>query len=83
MVEKIRTTLYLNRQLVEKAKELGFNISKLCENCLKQAINKMEAPNTKNNSGKGGTGTVGSDIEARCGDLNPLRREVSSLNPPS
>ena len=28
MKKKIRTTLYISRDVVEKAKELGFNISK-------------------------------------------------------
>ena len=38
---KRRTTLYLEEGLVEKAKEVGLNISKVCENALKDAIKKM------------------------------------------
>lgn len=49
MPDNIRTTLYLDRELVQTAKELGFNISKLTENCLKHAITKMTAPNQHNN----------------------------------
>ena len=30
-------------------KGLGFNISKLCENCLKEAIRRMETPNPTHN----------------------------------
>ncbi|MCW4039115.1 MAG: type II toxin-antitoxin system CcdA family antitoxin, partial [Candidatus Bathyarchaeota archaeon] len=51
MKKKMRTTLYLNKEVVNKAKELGFNISKLCENCLKQSIAKMEGFILHNNSG--------------------------------
>jgi hypothetical protein len=38
------------RGIVEKAKDLGFNLSKLCENYLKQAIAKMEGPDCPDDS---------------------------------
>lgn len=44
MGNKGYVTIYIDKQVVQKAKELGFNISKLCENCLKEAIKRMERP---------------------------------------
>ena len=35
------TSLYLERKLVETAKELGLNISKVCEIALKQRIEAL------------------------------------------
>ena len=47
----------LDPELVEKAKELGLNISKVCENALIQAVKALEATFAE----KGGNlGTVGS-----------------------
>ncbi len=72
MGKQVRVNLTVDEEVVKKAKELGLNISKMCENCLKEAIRRLETPNTVNNSEKGGIGTEGSD--KRCGgwDLNPM-----------
>jgi len=49
---------------VEKAKELGLNISRVCENALIQAVNALEGLF----DGKvGNLGTVGSWLEPRAG----------------
>ena len=58
MGKKGKVTLYMDTEIVEKAKELGFNISKLCENCLKEAIRRLTG---SNNPEKGGIGTAGSE----------------------
>ena len=42
MSKKVRTTLYLNKKVIEKAKKLGLNLSVVCENSLIQAIEAME-----------------------------------------
>ena len=55
---KKRTTLYIEAGLVEKAKELGLNVSKICENALKEAIKRMESTDCQE---KGSIGTVGSN----------------------
>jgi post-segregation antitoxin (ccd killing protein) len=52
MGKKEKITLYMDGEIVEKAKELGFNLSKLCENCLKQAIAKMEGSHCPEDEGK-------------------------------
>jgi post-segregation antitoxin (ccd killing protein) len=33
--------LYLDKELVEKSRELGFNLSRTLENCLKQVIAQL------------------------------------------
>ena len=40
-IGKKNVVIYVEEELVEEAKELGFNMSKLCENCLKEAIRRM------------------------------------------
>ena len=58
----------LDPELVEKAKELGLNISKVCENALIQAVKALEeAFNEKG----GNLGTVGSWNWSLGRDLNP------------
>jgi post-segregation antitoxin (ccd killing protein) len=42
---KTSTTVYLNSNLTDLAKELGLNISKTCENALKLAINRLQGLN--------------------------------------
>jgi len=38
MIQKRNVVLYLSKELVEKMRELGFNLSKAFENYLKQLI---------------------------------------------
>ena len=45
MGKKTYVTIYVDEEIVRKAKDLGFNISKLCENAMKQAIKRMEGSN--------------------------------------
>ena len=83
MKEKQNITLYLDKHVIEKARELGLNISKYCENSLIQAI---EALSSVSYAKEGGTGTVGSyvagpagieptttGLKARCSILAELR----------
>ena len=59
--KKRPVNLYLNVELVEKAKELGLNISKVCENALKEAIRRLTQTEPKTSSKRWWTGR----------DLNP------------
>ena len=49
MGKKKTTSMRLDEDLVERAHELGLNVTKVCENALKEAIRKLEAPNNPNN----------------------------------
>jgi len=48
MNNKRNVVLYLDKELVEKTKELGFNLSKTFENHLKQLINSFSNVNSLN-----------------------------------
>ena len=50
MNNKKNVVLYLDKELVEKMKELGFNLSKTVENYLKNLINSFSTFNPLNNS---------------------------------
>jgi post-segregation antitoxin (ccd killing protein) len=43
MPKKTRTTLYIDKETIKEAQELGLNISKTCEIALKQAIEQLRA----------------------------------------
>ena len=58
MGEKTYTSIYIDKEVLEKAREIGLNVSKTCENALKEAIRRLEGSNNPN---KGGIGTVGSN----------------------
>ena len=42
MVETKVTSIRLPKDLLEKAQDLGLNVSKVCENCLRKAVSKLE-----------------------------------------
>ena len=60
-VRRKNVVITLNPEIVEKAHELGLNISKVCENALIRAIKALEQTYSQENLGKGGIGTAGSD----------------------
>ena len=43
MTAKVRTTLFIDKDVIVKAKKLGLNLSVVCENSLIQAIEAMES----------------------------------------
>jgi hypothetical protein len=49
MGSKGNVVLYLNKELVVKSKELGFNLSKTFENHLKHLMTKFSTDNSVNN----------------------------------
>ena len=50
MSDKRNLVLYVDVDLVEKMRELGFNLSKTFENYMKQLLTQCSAFNTENNS---------------------------------
>jgi hypothetical protein len=46
------TTMRLDEDLTKKAHDLGLNVSKICENALKKAIERMEGAKTETNGGR-------------------------------
>ena len=45
------TTMRLDEDLTKKAHDLGLNVSKICENALKNAIECLEGDKTETNDG--------------------------------
>ncbi len=70
MTQKGNVVLYLDKELVEKSKELGFNLSKTFENHLKQLMTQFSTINFVNNFDS----TVNSLFECGRRDLNPGRQ---------
>ena len=61
MAQKRNVVLYLDAELVERAKELGFNLSKTFENHLKHLVNHFRNVYPENNDGNnvfGGPGEI-------------------------
>ena len=44
---KVRTNILIEKEILDKAKELGLNISKTCENLLKRYIQLIQQANNK------------------------------------
>jgi hypothetical protein len=82
---KTKVTLSMDEDVVKQAKNIGLNISKTCENALKEAISRLEGSYSSRDPGiyrkpyslneiqtiQGDRGTAGSRREGRRGDLNP------------
>lgn len=49
MTNKHNLVLYMDKDLVEKSREMGFNLSKTFENYLKQLINQFSSVNQMEN----------------------------------
>jgi len=74
---KRNVVLYLDRELVEKSKALGFNLSKTFENYLKHLINQFSQYNPQNNfysTSKNGEWWAGPDSNQR-----PSARQASGI----
>jgi len=44
MEKKKVTSIRVPAELLKKAQDLGLNVSKVCENALKEVVEKLEAP---------------------------------------
>ncbi len=68
MADRKSVCLYLNRGVVETAKQMGLNVSKVSENALIEAIGRLSGPNRETALGNR------ADSEGRGRDLNPGAR---------
>ncbi len=59
MSKKRNVVLYLDEELVEKTRELGFNLSKTFENHLKTLLNQFQNIYCQNNYGNNMIGSPG------------------------
>jgi post-segregation antitoxin (ccd killing protein) len=67
---KSNVTIYLNADLANLGKEMGLNLSKVCENALKTAINRLQGFNVQNNDEQQQINALSSS-EWTGRDLNP------------
>ena len=77
MTQKRNLVLYLDKELVEKTRELGFNLSKPFENHLKQLLTQFPPVSTLNNfnsTDKNSNWWAGPDLNRR-----PLARKANVL----
>jgi hypothetical protein len=77
MSNKHNLVLYVDQELVERSRELGFNLSKTFENHLKQLLTQFSHVNSSNNSGNNGNvgdWWAGPDLNRR-----PLARKANVL----
>ena len=78
---KVRTSVLIERDLLEKAKQLGLNVSQCLENCLKLYVKKIEEANEEicgvqtpirsSQMEVGGSGRGRQTSPDARGDLNP------------
>jgi len=52
MTAKKRINITVDAEVHRKAHELGLNVSKICENALKEAVRRLERPTTQTNGGR-------------------------------
>jgi hypothetical protein len=85
--KKVRTTLTIDRDVLKTAMEIGINVSQFCENCLREAIQKLKSPRTEPNGGSASfslsSGSLFGKEKVRWAgpDLNrrPLARKANVL----
>jgi hypothetical protein len=75
MSNKHNLVLYIDKELVEKTRSLGFNLSKTFENYLKQLLTQYSTVNSMNNAGNNGI----DDMWWAGPDLNPFGFESNTI----
>ena len=77
MGNKARTTLTIDKDVLQTAMEMGINVSQYCENCLREAIQKLKSPPAATNgktrllgeASLSKEGSIGGPDRTRTGDL--------------
>jgi hypothetical protein len=70
MSNKVSTCLYIDKEVLETARQVGLNLSKVAENSLIEAIDRL----TGQKLGTGFNSQTPAIIEGRGRDLNPGAR---------
>ena len=66
--KKKNVVIYLDPEIVKEAKELGLNISRICENALREAIRRLKGENFRSNLVSQPLGVISFDgMEPRAG----------------
>ena len=78
--QKTLTSIYINKKLLETAKELGLNISKICEHALKLYIQAIKQADQQIINKREGTETVGCRVAGGVG-FEPTTTSLGGLRP--
>ena len=70
MGSKVSTCLYIDRAVIEAARQLGLNLSRVSKNALVEAIGRLSGPEP----GMGLESRARGDVEGRGRDLDPGAR---------
>ena len=65
MAETRVTSIRLPKDLLEKAQEIGLNVSKVCENCLREAVRRLEGYTAQTETNGGYTDVRSTSSEER------------------
>ena len=66
-----QTTIRIDSEILKKAQELGINVSKACENCLKNLIEAMEKAYPQKQPSFLGEASLEKKVQCGGWDLNP------------
>ena len=77
MGNKVRTTLTIDKEVLQTAMKMGINASQFCENALREGIERLRSPSTATNGktcllGEASfskEGSIGGPDRTRTGDL--------------
>ena len=68
---KVRTSILIEKEILEKAHELGLNVSKITENALKEYIEAIEKRKMTNGGEFLGEASLEKKVQRARWDLNP------------
>ena len=68
---KVRTSILIEKEILKKAQELGINVSKACEYCLKQYIEALTKSRMTNGGEFLGEASLEKKVQRARWDLNP------------
>jgi len=74
-----KTTVKMDKELVKQAHELGLNVSKVCENALKETIKRLKGSNPGTYPNKGKERSAGESVVTRLLFSDDI--ELSGLPP--
>ena len=77
---KVRTSLYIDLRILKEAQELGLNISKTCENALKQAIRQLRPLYTAKESQSSSKASPNTNMAGGVG-FEPTTTGLGGLRP--
>ena len=76
---KVKLTLTVDEDVIEKARRLGLNISKVCENALIDMIGRIESPNRPERSGSSFNASSQEGLNGASGGIRTRDQQLTRL----